>query len=131
MDDELWYLSQQTRTLREFRADIKGVWNDSVARDADTRYLDPIQDSAETLLQLLNELHTTLTVARTNLADAAEAESAALAADELVQDGLTAARQQWPRAEEQYEQFSRNLAEAQSECEAVVSLIEQANGCCS
>lgn len=131
MDDQLWYLSQQTRALREFRSELQGQWNDSAARDVNGRYLDPLDEAATALLESLDALQRSLGSAHASLEAAALAERAADAADERVREGLTAAQQQVPMADDQHEQFLRDQAEAQAEFGLVVQLIEQANRCCS
>jgi hypothetical protein len=131
MDDQLWYLTQQTRRFREFRAEIESTWTDEAARQVRTRYLNPLDDSMSGLIDSLNAVQTALSRTKESLNAASAAETASAEAEERVREGLSVAQQQWPVAEDLNEQVLRNMAEVQSELELAVRSIERANGCCS
>jgi exonuclease VII small subunit len=47
LEDELWLLQQKFRDLKEYRIEIRAVWDDSAAHELNSRYLNPHEADAE------------------------------------------------------------------------------------
>ena len=43
MEDIVWKMQQRSRTLQDYRKDIRGLWQDEAAKTLNRRYLDPMK----------------------------------------------------------------------------------------
>ena len=66
-EEGLWELAQQNRYLKEHRDDIRHDWDDSAARQINTRHLDPLAEDAEQLLVVMRSQHEMLSKAQEHL----------------------------------------------------------------
>lgn len=55
MEDLLWLARQESRNLRELRLVLRTVWADQASRDANSRYLDPLERTDVEMLLHLDE----------------------------------------------------------------------------
>ena len=131
MDDLLWSMTQQSRTLQELRKDIQGVWQDEAARELTYRYLDPHESEDQRMLASLNQHMETLEQASTRLASAEkygqQAEGLALQVDE----GLKSTEQELQSAYGNYDTYIHYNSESRSKLPTIQNLINQANSACS
>ncbi len=130
MEDLLWLLTQELRTLQELRKDIKGVWQDEAARELTRRYLDPHESEDQQMLVGLNRQMVTLDQSRSSLVSA---ESFAWQAEEnaaLVTEGLKSTQQELRSAYGNYDTFAQYNSESRSKIPLVLKLISQANSAC-
>lgn len=131
IEDVLWRMEQQSRVLQDLRCEIRPVWDDTAAREMDSRYLN---SHATDVGRLLEQLH--------------------LQAESLDQSAshMTAAQEEGRRAEEQavemmeqlrfanqdlqgtyghYDVYARYHAAARGKFLQIQSFIQQANASCA
>lgn len=53
MDDELWMMAQQSRSLQDLRGDVGLVWNDSASQHLNSRYFDHHHTMSESMQESL------------------------------------------------------------------------------
>lgn len=51
MEEELWYMQQQSRVLQEFRDSIRLLWDDEASRNINRGLLNPHQEDDEGMVQ--------------------------------------------------------------------------------
>ena len=130
MEDLLWSMAQESRTLQELRKDIRGVWQDEAARELASRYLDPHEDEDQQMLAGLNHQKDSLDQSKAKLV---LAENQARQAEEyaaLVAEGLKSTKQELQSAYGNYDTYVRYNSEARSKLPAIRTLISQANSAC-
>ena len=54
--DNLWHLMQQSRSLQDFRKEIRLSWDDQASKEINKRYLDPHEEENNYLLDKLRKL---------------------------------------------------------------------------
>lgn len=131
MEDLLWSLTQESRTLQELRQDIKGVWQDEAARELTSRYLDPHENEDQQMLVELKRQKDSLDQSRLNLVSA---EGHARQAEEnaaLVAEGLKSTQEELRSAYANYDTYAQYNAESRSKFPLIQKLINQANSACS
>jgi hypothetical protein len=130
MEEEVWRLGQQLRVLREFRAEVRGIWDDSASRDLNSRDLDPHDADGEHLLESLRAQKEAM--GRTQIALTLSEEWAASARGHAmkVMEHLILAREQTAPAYHEFEQYMTYEGRARDEFMQIIRLLRQANCAC-
>ncbi|OCY13203.1 MAG: hypothetical protein BEV12_01205 [Microcystis aeruginosa CACIAM 03] len=55
MEDIVWKMQQRSRTLQDYRKDIRGLWQDEAAKTLNRRYLDPHEDDDQKMIEFLQK----------------------------------------------------------------------------
>lgn len=130
MDELLWSMTQQSRSLLDLRKNIQGIWQDEADRELTRRYLDPHESEDQRMLAGLNQQKETLEQASAKLASAEkygqQAEDLAL----QVNEGLLATEQELKSAYGNYDTHIHYNSEARSKLPTIQNLINQANSAC-
>jgi len=130
MEDEIWYMKQQSRVLQEFRREIQGFWDDEAAREMNVRYLNPHEDDDTQMTTGLDGQQNALQEAQVKLTSASEH---ALRAEKLsveVLEQLELAEQDVSIAYQFYEQYRDYHSHARSFLPEIEKLIAEANSVC-
>lgn len=130
MEDEIWYMKQQSRVLQEFRRDVQGFWDDEAAREMNVRYLNPHEDDDKQMITGLDGQQNALQEAQVKLASASEH---ALRAEKLsveMLEQLEYADQDVSIAYQFYEQYQDYHSHARSFLPEIEKLITEANSVC-
>ncbi|MFL6255145.1 MAG: hypothetical protein ACJ74T_08975 [Pyrinomonadaceae bacterium] len=130
LEDDLWLLSQQARSLQDLRKDIGHVWDDEAARAINSRYLTPHEQDDGELRDALKEQSRALESAAKELA---AADGFARRADEcgaVVAEKLRFAEQDMDNAFSNYDLYMRYNLDARSKFPVVSELIDHANAAC-
>lgn len=130
LEDDLWLLSQQSRSLQDLRREIRHVWDDEAARAINSRYLAPHEQDEERLRDALNEQSRALESAARELT---AADGFARRADEcgaVVAEKLRFAEQDMDNAFSNYDLYVRYNSDARSKFSVVSELIDHANAAC-
>ncbi len=131
MEDMLWSMTQESRTLQDLRKDIRGIWQDEAARELNSRYLDPHETEDQQVLAGLNRQKDALDHAMAKLASAENAVRQTEEYGTSVAEGLKSTEQESQSAYENYNTNARYNSEARSKFPEVKRLIDQANCACS
>lgn len=131
MEDLLWSLTQESRTLQELRQDIKGVWQDEAARELTSRYLDPHENEDQRMLVALKHQEDSLEQSRLNLVSAERHGRQAEEKAALVTEGLESTQEELRSAYANYDAFAQCNAESRSKFPLIQKLIIQANSACN
>jgi hypothetical protein len=130
MDNLLWSMTQQSRSLLDLRKNIQGIWQDEAARELTSRYLDPHENEDQRMLARLNQQKDTLEQASAKLTSA---EKYGQQAEELglqVDEGLKSTEQELQSAYGNYDTYIYYNSEASSKLPTIQNLINQANSAC-
>lgn len=130
MDDLLWSMTQQSRSLLDLRKNIQGIWQDEAAREFTGRYLDPHESEDQRMLANLNQQKDTLEQASARLTSA---EKHGQQAEELalqVNEGIQSTEQELKSAYGNYDTHIYYNSEASSKLPVIQNLIDQANSAC-
>lgn len=114
LDNDLWLLDQQARSLQDCRRDIAWVWDDDAARELNRRYLDPQAVDDETLRQALHREVDRLEALR-------EAVDAAEVATRLAED--RAERMKYELGE-----MDREMKECEDACGRAIAYVSEVDG---
>ena len=130
MEDMLWSMTQESRTLQDLRKDIRGIWQDEAARELNGRYLDPHETEDQQMLAGLNRQKDALDQSRVELASA---ENSARQVEEygtFVDEGLKSIEQKLQNLYENYETYARYHPQAHSKLPEIKKLLDLANSAC-
>lgn len=130
MDNLLWSMTRQSRSLLDLRKNIQGIWQDEAARELTSRYLDPHETEGQRMLTNLNQQKDTLEQASARLTSA---EKYGQQAEELalqVNEGIQSTEQELKSAYGNYDTHIHYNSEASSKLPAIQNLINQANSAC-
>ena len=130
MEDMLWSMTQESRTLQDLRKDIRGIWQDEAARELNGRYLDPHETEDQQMLAGLNRQKDALDQSRVELASA---ENSARQVEEygtFVDEGLKSIEQKLQNLYENYETYTRYHPQARSKLPEIKKLLDLANSAC-
>lgn len=130
MEEELWYMQQQSRVVQEFRRDIERLWNDEASRAINTRFLNPHEADDKLMLAQMSSQHENLKEADAKLqtADqhAQEANRLSLEAAEFLQYS----QQEVDTAYQYYEQYRDHHSAARELLPQIQEAINKANSVC-
>jgi phosphoglycolate phosphatase-like HAD superfamily hydrolase len=130
MEDELWYMQQQSRVLQEFRREIQGLWDDEAARELNLRFLNPHQNDDQQMLAGLVGQDNALDGAHQRL-DAAQ--GLAVQVEKLsaeTNEQLELCRQDVETCYQLYEQYREYHSGAHALFPTIEELINRANASC-
>jgi exonuclease VII small subunit len=130
LEDELWSMSQQSRSLQDLRKDIRHVWDDEAARGINSRYLDPHEQDDERMRGALNEQSQSLESAARDLEAADELAQRADEYAAVATERLRFAEQDMDNAYSHYDLYVRYNSDARSKFPLVHELIDHANASC-
>jgi len=130
MEDALWRLTQQSRTLQDFRKDISGVWSDTVARELNSRYLNPHEEDDQEIIKAFREQNEALEQAKEKLRIASEQAKEAAELSAKVVESLEFTQQELNSAYKSYDLYIQYHAEARSHLPLVQQFINKANDAC-
>lgn len=130
MEDALWRLTQQSRTLQDFRRDISGLWNDTVARELNSRYLNPHEEDDQQIIKALRFAHEALEQAKEKIRIASEHAKEAAELSAKVVESLEFTQQELSNAYRSYDLYVHYHAEARSHLPLVQQYIDKANDAC-
>jgi hypothetical protein len=130
MEDLLWSLEQESRTLQNLRKDMRVVWQDEAAHELNGRYLDPHETEDEQMLAELNEQKASLDDSTAKLASAASYARLAEEYATWVVEGLKSTEQELPIAYGNYDTYAHYNSEARAKFPVIKKLISQANSAC-
>ncbi len=128
MNDDLWMMAQQTRSLQVLRADVGLVWTDSASQDLNGRYFDHHHSVSEAMQDALAQRQHSEELAENELAYAAESGKEAEARAMRVQQLVHAVDQDIELAIDEYGQYVtyEGRADATSrEAENLIRLVNQ------
>jgi hypothetical protein len=127
MEDLLWSMEQESRTLQELRKDIGGIWQDEASRELTSRYLDPHETEDQTMLAGLDHQKEALDNSEARLASAATHGRHAEEYSVLVMDGLKSTEQELQNSYGSYDQYVHYNSDARGKIPEIYALISQAN----
>jgi hypothetical protein len=130
MEEILWMMAQRSRSLQDYRRDIRASWDDEAAKTLNTRYLNPHQTDDEEMLDSLQQQRENLTAANLEIH---QAQQYALEAERLsreVQHFLEIKQQEADRAYHYYQKSQEFEAATQAQLPAIDNLINRANSAC-
>lgn len=128
MDDELWLMAQQSRSLQELRADVGLVWNDSASQYLNGRYFDHHHNISEAMQDALTQRQQAEERAENELAYAAESGKQAEAKAMLVQQLVHAVEQDIELAIDEYGQYviyEGRAGATRQQAENLISIVAQ------
>jgi hypothetical protein len=130
MDELLWSLRQESRSLQELRRNGQGVWDDSAARELAGRYLDPHETESQQLNDALALQAASLDQAayRLQVANALALEANNLSTQ--VVDQIKVTEQELSSAYSCCDQHMQYLSESCSKLPRIQVLVQQANNTC-
>jgi len=131
MEDELWSMQQQSRVLQEFRAEIRPLWNDSVAREFDVRYLNAHESEDRDMVKAFTEQSASID----KVADHLERSNQLMTDIELLSQGvnvhLELCEQEIKASYQTHEQYRQFSSMAEDLFREVSSLVAEANTICT
>lgn len=130
VDEMLWLMFQQSRSLQDLRRDISHVWDDTAARDVNSRYLNSHEEDDNRIKISLHEQKSLLEQADRKLG---AAEDFAREIDEcaaLVTEKLRFAEQDMENAYSHYDLYVQYNSDARLKFPLVRELINHANNAC-
>lgn len=130
LEDELWSISQQSRSLQDLRKDIRHVWDDEAARTINSRYLDQHEQDDDRMRGALNEQSQTLESAAHDLEATDELARQVDECAVVVGERLRFAEQDMDNAYGNYDVYVRYNSDARSKFPVVSELIDHANAAC-
>jgi hypothetical protein len=127
MDDTLWVLNRQARAVREAVAEASSVWNDTNARTAEQRFLQPRAEAEATMLASVAAQHQNLEEATARIRQAEEQQRLALSySSEAANECASAARSAQAATNESAAATGQAL-QADQQATMARNLISQAN----
>ena len=129
MEDTLWTMKQRSRTLQEYRQDIRGAWQDEAAKTLNRRYLNPHEGDDQKMIEFLQKQVQGLEKANEELI---KAKKHALEADrysQQVERFLERKKQEVKRACHSYDLSIEYYGLTQAELPNIDQLIQKANSC--
>lgn len=126
MEETLWYMKQQFRSLQDYRKSIQKRWNDEAARYLNAHNLDP---HAEDIGEMLRSLEQQQTKLKQTDACLESANNSAIAANQLSEEIvklLEFAQQELERSYTDYHVYQDNHAAAKSLLSTIEDLIKKA-----
>jgi len=127
MDDELWMMVQQTRSLQELRGDVGTVWTDSASQYLNGRYFDHHHNVSEAMQDALAQRQHAEEQADIELAYAAEHGKQAEAKAFLVQQSVHAVEQDIELTIDEYGQYVIYEGRADTTSRNAENLLRQVN----
>jgi len=127
MNDELWMMAQQSRSLQELRGDVGMVWTDSASQHLNGRYFDHHHNISEAMQDALTQRQHAEEQAQNELAYAAESGKEAEAKALLVQQLVYGVEQDIELTIDEYGQYVTYEGRADTTSRNAENLIRQVN----
>lgn len=130
LEETLWPLSQQSRSLQDLRRDISHVWNDEAAREINSRYLNPHEGDNSRMQTALNKQKELLEQASQKLESTKEFAQQIEECAAVVTEKLRFVEQDMDNAYSNYDLYVQYNSDARSKFPLVQELISHANAAC-
>ena len=130
MGDTLWRMKQRSRTLQEYRKDIRGLWQDEAAKTLNHRYLNPHEDDEQKMIEFMEKQVQGLEKAKNELKKAKEYALEADLYSQKVEHFLEREKQEVKQANHSYDLSIEYYGLTQAELLNIYELIQQANRSC-
>lgn len=127
MDDELWMMAQQSRSLQDLRGDVGMVWNDSASQYLNGRYFDHHHVQSETMQESLAQRQHAEEQANNELNIAAGHGRIAEAKAQVVRQLVRAAEQDMELVVDEYGQYVTYEERARETSQQSEVLLRQLN----
>src|SRR5688572_14612448 len=123
MEEQLWYIDQQTKALQEFRNAIRNLWDDEASRDLNMRYLNPHQDDSGYMVDGFRQQYKKLLETDTLMDSAVEHAEIAETLSEAIAELIVFVDEDIQTAYQYSEQYKEHIAQAQSLLPEIEDLI--------
>lgn len=130
MEDQLWFLTQKLRELKEYRADNRVVWDDEAAHELGGRFLNPLESDAEEMLKELNQQMNLLEQVNKKLEQLAELARKVEKSSKEMGQYLQEADEMVLYTYKHLDLFVQHNTEALEQMPKIYQLIAQANKAC-
>ncbi len=131
MEDIVWTMRQRSRTLQDYRKDIRKPWQDEASKMLNRRYLDPHEDDSQEMVNFLQQQVEGLEKANLELVKAKDYAKEAERYSQQVEYYLELEKQEVKQAYHSYDLSLEYYAATQAELPTIERLLNQANSCCS
>lgn len=130
MEEILWKMQQRSRTLQDYRQDIRNVWDDEAAKIINSRYLNPHEEDDQQMLTFLERQKQSLEKAAAELVKAQDYALTSDSYSQQVSHFLAIEQQEVKQAYHSYNLSLEYHAATQSELPKIEQLIHQADHAC-
>lgn len=130
MEDLLYTMTRESRTLQELRKDVQGIWVDAAARELNARYLNPHEGDDQQMLAALDNQKNTLDQTRKNLDLAQTCARQAENHAAVVIENLQSPEQEIDKLRNDYDRYKHYDSEARSKLPIIQGWIDRANDAC-
>jgi len=127
MEEDLWYMQQQSRVLQDFRLSIRGLWDDAAAKRINLHLLDQHEIDDEEMVQGFVEQHQNLNECTVRRLATMEEVVKAGEISQKVNEFIEHTTEEVERAYQFYQQYRTFLAEAKGLLPEIDELVNLAN----
>lgn len=131
LSETLWRMAQESRRLQDLRREIEGIWNDTAARDLNSRYLHPHQDDDAQMGSSYRQQNDNLDQSEDKIAAAHEHGNSANQLSAQISETLNIADEEIRNAHRSYDLYVGYQADARAQLPLVQDFIRRANSACS
>ena len=127
MEEIIWIIQQRTRTLQDYRQDIRSAWDDEASKNLNLRYLNPHEDDNQKALTALKQQQQQLEKTDGEIVKSRQYALEAEKFFQKVEHFLQVNEQEVTQAYHSYNLSLEYYAATRSELSQVERLINQAN----
>ena len=131
MEDIVWKMQQRSRSVQDYRKDIRGLWQDEAAKTLNRRYLDPHEDDDQKMIEFLQKQVQGLEKTNKELVKAKDYALEAERYSQQVEHFLEREKQEVKQAYYSYDRSIEYYGLTQAELPNIHRLIQQANRSCN
>ncbi len=127
MEEDLWYLQQQSRVLQEFRENIQLLWDDEASKTINYHFLNPHQEDDDQMIEnfVMQDQH--LSESETLRTQAQAQSDVARELSMKIRVLIERAQEDIERAIQYYQQYRNFLAQGKGLIPEIEELVHLAN----